>query len=423
MNEQHFLQSPGEGAAASPTIASHSPGFILIGVTHSALRAEAAHIVAAAGMEAVAVDDPREIASFLPRASAVIVDKHTALHVASMGRGERQPADLRQPAYFVAGDSEEIDFEAAMKGHATQAYLLPAEAEELLKEVGRLSAWSDNAGSSPAFGASWCGGSAATADVDSPAQTTVKPERAGVIAVIGACGGVGTSTFAAALARSAVRTGNAGATVVDGTDGSGGLDLLLGIESSPGARWPDLKIARDGEGSADIGAAELRAALPATADGITVLSAARASGAVADSFRLEESALSAVTKSLATAPGFTVVDLPPLDPSRVGALLPSACHHAVVITPCEVRPTARAAQLIGQLHAHRVPTILVVRHRQWSGMEVTDVEELTRTDATAVLPHIRRLPKQVETAGLPQRLPRGLHSAAQRVLESVGWAA
>jgi secretion/DNA translocation related CpaE-like protein len=58
-----------------------------------------------------------------------------------------------------------------------------------------------------------------------------------VLAVIGSSGGVGTSTLAAALAL----TPTAGATgLVDLDPGSGGLDVVLGMEGAPGVRWPDL---------------------------------------------------------------------------------------------------------------------------------------------------------------------------------------
>lgn len=60
--------------------------------------------------------------------------------------------------------------------------------------------------------------------------------------VIGAYGGAGASSFASALARERSRTGPVA--LVDLDDASGGLDVLLGIEESPGLRWADLGAAR-----------------------------------------------------------------------------------------------------------------------------------------------------------------------------------
>ena len=58
-----------------------------------------------------------------------------------------------------------------------------------------------------------------------------------VLAVVGGSGGVGASTFAAALATAA-----APATLIDLDPVSGGIDVLLGIEDVPGARWSGLRL-------------------------------------------------------------------------------------------------------------------------------------------------------------------------------------
>jgi secretion/DNA translocation related CpaE-like protein len=60
---------------------------------------------------------------------------------------------------------------------------------------------------------------------------------AGVVGVLGGSGGVGASTFAAALATSAGR-----AVLIDCDPVGGGIDVLLGIEAVPGARWSGLRV-------------------------------------------------------------------------------------------------------------------------------------------------------------------------------------
>jgi secretion/DNA translocation related CpaE-like protein len=60
---------------------------------------------------------------------------------------------------------------------------------------------------------------------------------AGVVGVLGGSGGVGASTFAAALATSAGH-----AMLVDCDPVGGGIDVLLGIEAVPGARWSGLQV-------------------------------------------------------------------------------------------------------------------------------------------------------------------------------------
>jgi MinD-like ATPase involved in chromosome partitioning or flagellar assembly len=58
-----------------------------------------------------------------------------------------------------------------------------------------------------------------------------------VIGVVGGSGGVGASSFAAVLAAAA------GALLVDLDVAGGGIDVTLGIESTPGARWSGLRLA------------------------------------------------------------------------------------------------------------------------------------------------------------------------------------
>jgi hypothetical protein len=60
---------------------------------------------------------------------------------------------------------------------------------------------------------------------------------AGAVGVLGGSGGVGASTFAAALATSAGRS-----VLIDCDPVGGGIDVLLGIETQPGARWSGLRV-------------------------------------------------------------------------------------------------------------------------------------------------------------------------------------
>lgn len=64
--------------------------------------------------------------------------------------------------------------------------------------------------------------------------------RAGrTVCVVGARGGCGATTIAAALAHAAAESG-AKTILVDGDPDGSGLDLALGLEASEGLRWPDL---------------------------------------------------------------------------------------------------------------------------------------------------------------------------------------
>ncbi len=63
--------------------------------------------------------------------------------------------------------------------------------------------------------------------------------RAVVLAVVGASGGAGASTLAAACAVRAADSGRSVA-LVDAAVGGAGIDVVLGIDHLPGVRWPEL---------------------------------------------------------------------------------------------------------------------------------------------------------------------------------------
>lgn len=110
------------------------------------------------------------------------------------------------------------------------------------------------------FGA--CGGLAA------PGMVRRMSKASQLIAVIGAKGGAGASCLAAAIAHGYSTRGTS-VVLVDLDTGGGGIETLLGIESEPGARWPEMDAALG-----EVDGAGLMAALPRWA-GVAVLSAAR----------------------------------------------------------------------------------------------------------------------------------------------------
>ncbi|MEV7093588.1 septum site-determining protein Ssd [Amycolatopsis sp. NPDC051045] len=76
-----------------------------------------------------------------------------------------------------------------------------------------------------------------------------------VLGVVGGRGGAGASVFAAALALTADRDPG-GALLVDCDPLGGGLDMLLGLEKTPGPRWPDVRL------SGRVSVSSLAATLP-----------------------------------------------------------------------------------------------------------------------------------------------------------------
>ena len=344
---------------------------IVVAIGDEALRAEAVHAAAATSHDVLTVTDPRDIPRSLPGAYAVLVDSLMARVVAAARRTHTAPA----PVLFLTADPGPIDYEAALACHAESAFIIPAQVKELLASIAAAGA-----------------------------PQEARPGSA-TIAVVGASGGVGTSTFAAALARTQCAA-DGRALLVDAHPYSGGLDLLLGVEAEPGARWPELTV---GDGSID--AADLYRALPSTPDGVAVLSAARST--VADPFRLDKDLLARVVGAAQAGEGICVVDCTP-------ETIPDACTHVVIVVAAEVRSAASAAQLLVRLDAARRRCVVVLRQRQWASLSAAEVERIVRSTVLAELPTLRGLTRAVEIGGLPQRLPAPLRKAARAVLEEVG---
>lgn len=218
---------------------------ILIAVEDPVLHPEAMHVAAATGRPVIETTNLMDISRHFHRASAVLIDTSMA--------SQLSPGKRRDRVFLLDSDPGPSDWKTAMKIHAEQAILLPAQAGELLSALGR--------------------------------DDKQLPVASGhVIGVAGVVGGTGASTFAAALAKR--RAESATTVLIDADPSSGGIDLLLGIEDVPGARWPDVGLRRG-----TVQAADVLKALPSTTDEVVVLSTARSN--VLDPFALSESDVSA----------------------------------------------------------------------------------------------------------------------------------
>ncbi|HET7328671.1 MAG TPA: septum site-determining protein Ssd [Nocardioidaceae bacterium] len=174
------------------------------------------------------------------------------------------------------------------------------------------------------------------------------PTRALTIAVLGGCGGAGASTLAATLGATAARGGSQ-ALCVDADPLGGGIDLALGSEHVPGARWPDL-LATTGR----VSAPSLRQALPAHA-GLSVLSWDRD-----DLLVLPPEVMGGVLAAGRRGGDLVVVDLPRrLDGSGHEVLL--ASDLVLLVVPAEVRAVAAASRVLRQLSGMEGRIELVVR--------------------------------------------------------------
>lgn len=169
-----------------------------------------------------------------------------------------------------------------------------------------------------------------------------------LVCVLGGSGGVGASTLAAGLAFAAARTHRT--MLIDADPLSGGLDLLLGAERTPGWRWPRLATARGHLG-------DLTGQLPSV-DGIDVLSMARGESSPGWAPHAEQ--LKAVLRSAVRSHTITVVDLPRALGSTWEAL--RRADLAVLVVRDDIRGIAAAREVVRDLEAECEQLGLVVRH-------------------------------------------------------------
>lgn len=225
--------------------------------------------------------------------------------------------------------------------------------------------------------------------------------RAPVAAVLGGSGGVGASTLAAGLALGQAR--RAAAALVDLDPLGGGLDLLMGVETGAGHRWPRLM-----EAAGEVG--DMRGLLP-EAEGVAVLSMAR-EGAAAPT----PAATSAITGSLARHHGLVVVDCG-RHPSAAARTMLRVASAIVVVSGGSVRGVAACVQ---QLQAWDVRTAgLVVRRQPGVRVPPEVVAETLGLELWGVVPHDPALITAAEAGDPPWRSGSAWSRAVNRVLQRV----
>lgn len=185
--------------------------------------------------------------------------------------------------------------------------------------------------------------------IDRLADSAEGPPRDGqVVAIVGAGGGAGSSTFAATLAVVAASR-SLRTMLVDADPTGGGLDVTLGIEDVAGIRWPDLLESR-GRISADT----LAGALP-SAQGVDVLSWGR-TGPVA----VPPESVSAVIDAGRRGYDVLIVDVP-RHIGPVTELVLSRADVTLLVVTNHVRSAAAAVRLAGVLEGRCSALSLVLR--------------------------------------------------------------
>ena len=254
--------------------------------------------------------------------------------------------------------------------------------------------------------------------------------RGVVLAVVGASGGCGASTLAAACALHAAGSGwSVG--VVDGAAGGAGIDVILGIEHVPGVRWPDLAGCRG------------------RVDGLGLLSRMPRAGAVAVLAHCRDSpaqigadAVRGVFAGLVEVLDLVVVDVPRswalqdwalpdgslreaavreaalLDFAPREAALPSL--RAVVVAGAGIVELAALAATAPRVAARVPETYLVLRGRRLSRSLLDDVGAALDLPVLGVLDDDPSVGRDL-ARGIPPGRSRGpLADLARAVVEALG---
>ncbi len=232
--------------------------------------------------------------------------------------------------------------------------------------------------------------------------------RGRLLAIVGASGGCGASTLAAATARYAAETGRS-VVLVDGAAGGAGLDVVLGIEHVAGVRWPDLVGCRgvvDGPG--------LIARMPRSGP-VAVLAHCRESP-----LAVGAAAVRGVVAGLVAAVDLVVVDAPrswslssvssvsSVAPVPSGSQAPGMVQAdvAVVVAGTGVVELAALAATAPRVARHVPQTHLVLRGRRVSRALVDDVEAALDLPVLGVLGEDPQVARDV-AHGIPPGGSRG----------------
>lgn len=228
-----------------------------------------------------------------------------------------------------------------------------------------------------------------------------------LVAVVGASGGVGASTCAAALAVAAADRGQR-TMLLDGDPWGGGLDLLLGAEHTAGWRWPRLVNA-----SGHLG--DLTGQLPHV-DGVDLLAAGRRT-TLRRTDEIGSEQLASVLGSATRSHDLIVVDLPRCRGSMGQETLRRAAL-TVLVARADLRGLAAARELVPWLPDNDCQVLLRGRRPQTVGADL--VEESLGLPVVAAVPDEAGVRLASERGEPPSRSTRSaLARACQAVLDQL----
>jgi secretion/DNA translocation related CpaE-like protein len=336
----------------------------LAALTDAELRDELDRVAAAVGVRVVHVGGSVVSRKTWSAAAAVVLDAAAADRCGQTVLPRRAHVSV-----LTAAEPTEATWMAAITVGAQHVLRVPEQEDELIRELAEAA--------------------------ESARDDGLRGE---VVAVIGGCGGAGASLLAVALAWAA-----RDALLVDLDPWGGGIDLLVGGETTPGLRWPDLALQ-----GGRLNWSAVRDALPRHR-GISVLSGTRR-GYEPDAAPVDADV------DAGRRGGVTVVcDLPRRLTDAAQAAL-YAADLVVVVSPCDVRACAATAAMAPMLATINPNVGLVVRGPSPGGLRAAEVADIAGLPLLASMKAQPQLAEQVEHGGLRLGRRSALAVAARRVL-------
>lgn len=325
-------------------------------------------VAAAVGLRALRIQAPNR-KSWISAAAAVI-DEDGARRCARAGMPRRD-------GVFVLGTSDPSPslWEAAIEVGAQQLVVVPAQEAELVRHLSEAAEAGNTAS-----------------------------RRGRVIAVAAGRGGGGASVFAAALAQSAgAQSVGGGALLVDLDPCGGGIDLLMGTETTPGLRWPELA-----DASGRLSWTAVREGLPRSRD-VSVLSCTRIY------HEIEAGAAAAIVGAGRRGGATVVCDIPrSLTTAAVCAL--EMADLVAIVTSCDVRGAAATSAVAGVIRSVNPNVGLVVRGPAPGGLRAGQAAEIAAVPLLATMRPEPMLDRQLEQRGMRLAYRSPLATAARKVL-------
>jgi secretion/DNA translocation related CpaE-like protein len=373
--DPHGTTGPRGTTGAHASTGAHSPPLSadavpVLGLTSDVLLADQLHRLGAAAGVDVVVEPEAPAAAQWGAARLIVVGSDLARAVAA-ARRPRRPAVV-----LVTTDLDDADvWQHALGLGAEQVVVLPDAQEWLVERMAR----------------------------------TVEPAASGrVLAVIGASGGAGASTMAAALAATAADGGRR-VLLADLDPLGGGIDLLVGADDLAGLRWPDLTQAR-GRLPAD----SVHEALPRLGT-MAVLAWGRG-----EPLDVPLPAAEAVLDAGRRGNQLVVCDLP-RQGDEVSARVLRRADELLVVVPARLRAAVAGAQLLASLGACAPAVRAVVRRPPGAVLASRAVCDVLGVPLAA---------EMVDEPGLDAAIARGcvpglrgrsaLHRAAEQCLHPWG---